>query len=141
MISELTDTLDPNLYLDCEQRVEDDICRCCGQLATTKKQRKNKNHPSLKTKFAADTALLFDIDISCDEETRHPRFICPNCAMRIVNVKKKQTVARVKAARDLANDRRGESAQTTEHATPAEEVSGSIPPVAARSILVGSVSV
>ena len=61
--------------------------------------------------------------------------------MRIVNVKKKQTVARVKAARDLANDRRGESAQTIESATPAEEVSGSIPPVAARSILVGSVSV
>ena len=41
----------------------------------------------------------------------------------------------------LLNKRGGAVAQSVERATPGEEVLGSIPTVAARSLLVGSVSV
>ena len=55
-----------------------ELCRCCGSLALTDKQKKNQSYPSLVSKHAYDNLSIFD-----DIDDKHSKFICYTCVTKL----------------------------------------------------------
>ena len=84
--------------LESHKKALNELCRCCGSLAQTKKQKKNRSYPSLVSKHACDILTIFDICVADDIGDKHSIFICHTCVTKIRNAKNK-SVGAVKSAR------------------------------------------
>ena len=69
-------------------KVLDELCRCCGYLNLTQKQKKSRTYPKLVSERAADVLTIFDICVSNDDNERHSKFICHTCICKIRRAKK-----------------------------------------------------
>ena len=56
----------------------DELCRTCGRLNLTAKQKQSYEKPRLCDSLI-DILLIYGIDISKDFENTHSKFICVNC--------------------------------------------------------------
>ena len=76
------------------------LCRCCGNVTLTQKQKSSSHKPGLCKDLSNDIFLIFDIDTSSDQDDQHSKFICRNCLCTIKNAKKTQSQAFITTARN-----------------------------------------
>ena len=68
----------------------DVLCRVCGE--RNLRQTKDKGRNAILCVNYADKLLLrFDLDVSCDEEGKHPPCICYKCYRKMLNEKRAQS--------------------------------------------------
>ena len=82
-----------------------ELCRCCGNLNFTAKQKKIGSYPSLVCDRVGDILSIFDICVADDEEGKHSRYVCYTCVSKIRRAKS-NSVGAVKSAR-LSKNREG----------------------------------
>ena len=80
-----------------------ELCRCCGSLMLTDKQKKNQSYPSLVSKHACDILTIFDICVADDIGDKHSIFICHTCVTKIRRAKNRSVGAVKSARQDKAN--------------------------------------
>ncbi len=86
--------------LDTHLKNLNDLCRCCGYLNYTLKQKKHFKKPSLVTKQASDILLIFDICVANDKDDKHSKYVCNTCINKIRHGKNKRASA-ITSARKL----------------------------------------
>ena len=64
-----------------------ELCRCCGNLNFTAKQKKIGSYPSLVCDRVGDILSIFDICVADDEEGKHSRYVCYTCVSKIRRAK------------------------------------------------------
>ena len=80
-----------------------ELCRCCGNLNFTAKQKKTGSYPSLVCDRAGDILSIFDICVAEDEEGKHSRHVCYTCVSKMRRAKS-NSVGAVKSARLSKNN-------------------------------------
>ena len=80
-----------------------ELCRCCGNLNFTAKQKKIGSYPSLVCDRVGDILSIFDICVADDEEGKHSRYVCYTCVSKIRRAKS-NSVGAVKSARLSKNN-------------------------------------
>ena len=76
------------------------LCRYCGNVNLTQKQKSASHYPSLCKDPSNDIFVISDIDIASDQDDKHSKFICHNCLCTIKNAKKTQSQASITTARN-----------------------------------------
>ena len=78
-----------------------EMCRTCGQLNLTKKDKKQYKKPFSSVDLSDDIFLVFGIDVSKDNDC-FSKYVCHKCKASISTWKKRGSVTTIKAARTVA---------------------------------------
>ena len=79
---------------------KDKLCRLCGRINVTKKEKKKSLKPQLCSIIGTDL-FLCGIDIGHDESEKHSLFVCLKCRSLLNNSKKRQSSATINTLKSL----------------------------------------
>ncbi|GFO05249.1 hypothetical protein PoB_003175400 [Plakobranchus ocellatus] len=75
-----------------------DLCRACGRLVLTTKQKKAYKKPYVCDELSADVLLVFGLDTKTDDDS-HSKYICVKCYTTLQTIKKRHSATSLQTAR------------------------------------------
>ena len=86
--------------LDYHKQCLKDVCRICGELLATPKQKIKNPRKRLCVNSQSDILLIYGLNVKDDKDDMHSMYLCKKCYFAIRNIKKRQSVSSIKKARD-----------------------------------------
>ena len=80
------------------------MCRVCGKLILSEKQKKNYVKPFPCERIRNDLFMVCRLDIATDKEHKHSRFVCFTCSKAIPLANKRQSRTSINRLEKLASD-------------------------------------
>lgn len=75
------------------------LCRICGRINLTSKEKKQYKKPYLSEHFASDILFFFDINIKDDSDEKHSAYLCHKCVASFRNIKKSHSANSLNTAK------------------------------------------
>ena len=86
--------------LDYHKQCLNDVCRICGELLATPKQKVKNPRKRLCVNSQSDILLIYGLNVKDDKDDMHSTYLCNKCYFAIRNIKKRQSVSSIQKARD-----------------------------------------
>ncbi|GFO34676.1 hypothetical protein PoB_006118100 [Plakobranchus ocellatus] len=80
-----------------------ELCRTCGRLLSTKRQKKHYSKPVTCTQFSNDIHFVFGVNVKEDDDS-FSRFICVKCHTYIKTIKRRFSATSLEAAKKLSTE-------------------------------------
>ncbi|XP_035826984.1 uncharacterized protein LOC118478137 [Aplysia californica] len=94
-----------------------ELCRICGSLHTTRKDKSSYKKPKLCKDMSRDILFVFGIDTKTDNPDIHSQFLCRKCARKLLQVKKAESGQSLQMAREIEGKAREVWCQFSEENT------------------------